>query len=180
MPKTTKSTGRSETLRIGELARLAETSADTVRYYERLGLLGAAGRSASGYRFYNHTDLGRLQFIRRAKVMGLSLNEIRDLLGLAEEGECQPLRRHVAQLLRQKIEECEAKIAELIAFKADLEERQQVAIRHQHDPGCGCQNFPESCACLPVKIGELNLVGANMTGPHNMRKAYPPNTVGKR
>ncbi len=171
---------KGDMFRIGELARRANTSADTVRYYERLGLLGEPGRTASGYRFYSHADLGRLQFIRRAKVMGLSLDEIRGLLGLAEVGECQPLRQQVAELLHHKIEECEAKIAELITFKADLEERHQAAVKHQHDPGCGCQNFPESCACLPVKIGELNLVGANMTGPHNMRKAYPPNTVGKR
>jgi len=72
--------GRSGTLRIGELAARAGTSADTVRYYEKLGLLGAADRSDGGYRLYGLAELGRLQFIRRAKLLGLTLEEIRSLL----------------------------------------------------------------------------------------------------
>ncbi|GIW07527.1 MAG: hypothetical protein KatS3mg060_2332 [Dehalococcoidia bacterium] len=142
-------------LRIGELASRAGTSADTVRYYERLGLLGPSARTESGYRLYGETDLGRLQFIRRAKQLGLSLEEIRGLLGVAEKDECRPLRHQVADLLRRKIDQCEAQLAELVAFKASLEERYRLALERQDEPACGCAAFPASCACLPLRIEEL-------------------------
>ncbi len=142
-------------LRIGELATRVGTSADTVRYYEKLGLLGASSRSEGGYRLYGAAELGRLQFIRRAKLLGLSLDEIRGLLGLAEQGECRPLRSQVAELLRRKVEDCEFKLAELQAFKAGLEERYQLALQNQDEPACDCATFPASCACLPVQIEEV-------------------------
>ncbi len=72
--------GDGEVLHIGDLADKAGVSADTVRYYERLGLLGSPARTAGGYRVYTEADLGRLLFIRRAKLLGLSLDEIRGLL----------------------------------------------------------------------------------------------------
>lgn len=147
----------SRPLRIGELAARADTSADTVRYYERLGLLGAPSRAQNGYRLYHEAELGRLQFIRRAKRLGLSLDEIRGLLGLAEGGECRPLRQQVAELLRRKIEECEGQLAELAAFKASLEQRYELALRHEDAPACGCASFPATCACLPVQITEVPL-----------------------
>src|SRR5919202_2109702 len=92
-------------LRIGEVAARSGTRVDTVRYYERLGLLGIPARTSAGYRAYGAVDLGRLPFIPRAKRLGFSLVEIRGLLGLAEDGECKPLRRQIAELLRTKIEE---------------------------------------------------------------------------
>ncbi|MHB8576747.1 MAG: MerR family DNA-binding transcriptional regulator, partial [Dehalococcoidia bacterium] len=66
---------RESGLRIGELARRAGTSVDTVRFYERCGLLGMPGRTAAGYRCYQAPDIGRLQFIRRAKLLGFSLTD---------------------------------------------------------------------------------------------------------
>lgn len=148
---------RQGPLRVGEVAARAGTTADTVRYYERLGLLRAPERSAGGYRLYGETELRRLQFVRRAKIMGLRLEEIGSLLALAEEGECRPLRSHVAELLRRKIDDCEAKLAEINAFKRSLEERYQTALKHQEQPACGCADFPEKCACLPVPIEELTV-----------------------
>lgn len=142
-------------LLIGDLADQARTSTDTIRYYERLGLLNATARSESRYRLYSDADLGRLLFIRRAKLLGLSLNEIRGLLGLAEEGACPPLRQQVAELLRQKIDECEVKLIELVSFKASLEERYQRALEQQDESDCNCSAFPASCSCLPVQLEEL-------------------------
>ncbi len=143
------------TLRIGGLAARIGTSPDTIRYYEQLGLIATPERSAAGYRLYGEAELRRLQFIRRAKLLGLSLDEIRELLGLADEGECRPLRRQVAQLLRSKIDECEAKLAELTSFKAGLEERYHLALENEGKPACGCAAFPASCACLPVETEEV-------------------------
>lgn len=147
-------------LRIGELACRAGVSVDAIRYYERLGLLMRPERTEGGYRQYGPEDLGRLLFIRRAKLLGLWLSEIRELLEVADEGECRPLRRQVAGLLRQKIAECEAQLAELVAFKTNLEERYRLALSYQDEPACGCANFPAACGCLPVQPEELAQVAA--------------------
>jgi len=168
-------TGERNRLRIGEIAQRSGTRIDTVRYYERLGLMGTPARTAGGYRAYSTVDLGRLQFIRRAKHLGFSLTEIRSLLGIAEEGHCQPLRRQVAELLRAKIEECDAKLAELHSFKASLEERYQLALERKDEPACGCATFPDTCGCLPIPIEHLIGRSGNAapagSGPHRTRPA---------
>jgi len=69
-------------MRIGEVARRAEVPIDTVRYYEREGLIPPPVRRASGYRDYLEADVDRLRFMRRAKGLGFTLNEIRELLSL--------------------------------------------------------------------------------------------------
>ena len=69
-------------MQIGQLARQAGVAIDTVRYYERQGLLPPPQRRASGYRQYGEQDISRLRFIRRAKDLGFSLQEIQDLLRL--------------------------------------------------------------------------------------------------
>jgi DNA-binding transcriptional MerR regulator len=97
------------TLGIGQLARRAGVAIDTVRYYERNQLLPPAGRLASGYRRYGETELKRLRFIRRAKALGLSLEDIRALLSLSDE-------RSVAKLKRAaeaKLNDIERRFAEL-------------------------------------------------------------------
>lgn len=72
---------------IGEIARRAEVGIDTVRYYERNDLLPTPERSASGYRQYDETDVQRLSFIRRAKDLGFTLAQIRELLALSTDRE---------------------------------------------------------------------------------------------
>ena len=69
-------------MKIGELAKRAEVPIDTVRYYEREGLIPPPVRRASGYRDYLDVDVDRLRFMRRAKGLGFTLHEIRDLLSL--------------------------------------------------------------------------------------------------
>lgn len=73
-------------MRIGELARQAGVNIQTVRFYERKGLLPAPRRKPSGYRLYTDEDLHRLRFIRRAKALGFSLEEIREVLHMRAEG----------------------------------------------------------------------------------------------
>src|SRR3546814_4886966 len=75
--------GHKVHMKTGELAQRAGVSIDTVRYYERQGLLPEPARQASGYRSYVSGDVGRLQFVRRAKALGFTLEEIRDLLALS-------------------------------------------------------------------------------------------------
>jgi Zn(II)-responsive transcriptional regulator len=104
------------TFGIGQLARRAGVAIDTVRYYERNQLLAPAGRLASGYRRYGEGDLKRLRFIRRAKALGFTLEEIRDLLSLSDE-------RNVAKVKRAaeiKLADIEQRVAELQLIRGGL------------------------------------------------------------
>ncbi len=106
----------ASSLSIGQLAKQAGVGIDTVRYYERDGLLSPAGRLASGYRRYGETELKRLRFIRRAKVLGFSLEDIRSLLTLSEE-------RSVGQVKRTaqgKLVDIEQRINELERIRSAL------------------------------------------------------------
>ena len=96
-------------LSIGNLARLAGVGIDTVRYYERNGLLSPRSRLASGYRRYSELELARLRFIRRAQKLGFTLKEIGSLLSLSA-------RRNVAQVKKAaqaKLDDVDARIADL-------------------------------------------------------------------
>ena len=104
------------TYRIGQLAQQAGVAIDTVRYYERNQLLTPAGRLVSGYRRYGDRELKRLRFIRRAKALGFSLDDIRGLLTLSDE-------RDVAQVKRaaqRKLDDIELRIAELERIRSGL------------------------------------------------------------
>jgi DNA-binding transcriptional MerR regulator len=82
---------------IGALAKRAGVKIDTVRYYERSGLLQPRGRLASGYRQYTELELARLRFIRRAQTLGFNLSEVRDLLALSAQRDVGRVR-HSAQV----------------------------------------------------------------------------------
>ena len=71
-------------MKIGELARRTDVGIDTVRYYEQQGLMRPASRMPSGYRLFDEEDVSRLHFIRRAKALGFTLTEIRELLALSD------------------------------------------------------------------------------------------------
>lgn len=112
-------TGRMpRALRIGELARLATTSRDTLRYYERVGLLPRPPRTRSGYRLYDPSAADRVVFIRKAQALGLSLEEIRDVLRIAAAG--TPPCEHVRAALNRRLHEVEARIGELESLRATL------------------------------------------------------------
>ncbi len=70
---------------IGDLGKATNTKVETVRYYERIGLLPKPPRSGGNYRTYGATELGRLSFIRRARDLGFSLDQVRALLGLSDD-----------------------------------------------------------------------------------------------
>lgn len=115
----------------------------TVRYYDRIGLVRADERSASGYRLYGMEGEGRLRFIRHAKTLGFALDEIRGLLAAAEGG-CGATVPELERLLDQKIAEIDVKIADFVAFRERLVEYR--AEKRSHDEGCcGDGAF---CTCL--------------------------------
>lgn len=105
-------------MHIGALARASGTPIDTIRYYERLGLVPEPERTESGYRRYRDADIQRLNFIRRAKTLGFSLGEIGELLALstAREDDMAPLRERTAATLAT----VEQRIAELDRMRAGL------------------------------------------------------------
>lgn len=105
-------------MNIGQLARQAGVPIDTVRYYERQRLLPEAARSAGGYRIFGEQDLHRLRFIRRAKALGFSLEEIAELLGLSDRhqqdmGSVRDTARARLQDLEQRIDELQRMYAAL-------------------------------------------------------------------
>lgn len=108
-------------LKIGELAGRCGVSRDTIRFYEREGLLPQPQRTPSLYRVYDEKDEGRLLFIRQAQALGLTLDDIRELVHhhqLRTPGEC----RRVAGLLRERIEAIDRKLRELKSFRRQLAE----------------------------------------------------------
>lgn len=98
-------------MKIGELARRAGVNVDTVRFYEKHGVLPQAQRLESGYRTYGAEDLKRLQFIKRAKALGFTLDDIVELLGLSQrrDGDMAAMRGKA----QERLSDVEAKIAEL-------------------------------------------------------------------
>ncbi len=94
---------------IGQLASAAGVAIDTVRYYERSGLLKPAARSASGYRKYGKGELDRLNFIRRAQHLGFSLSEISELLAISSRGDIAAMY----QAAKVRLDDIDNRIAEL-------------------------------------------------------------------
>ncbi len=107
-----------KTLRIGEAAERSNVGIETIRYYERQGLLAEPDRRPSGYRQYDETVVARLQFIRRAKELGFTLAEIKELLGLWFDVNTKCV--HVRQRAEQKIADIEDKIRLLQKMKRSL------------------------------------------------------------
>ena len=109
-----------ETLTIGQVAKRAGVNIETVRYYERQGLIPEPSRRASGYRQYSADFVKRIQFIKRAQTLGFSLKEITELLELRIEPDtaCDEVRSRA----EQKVESIEEKIQTLARMKQVLDE----------------------------------------------------------
>ena len=101
-------------MQIGAVAKKAAVSVQTVWFYERQGLLPSPPRKESGYRLYGEADLKRLLFIRQAKALGFSLEEIRMILRMCERGQCPCAS--VLRLAEQHLETTERQISQLAAF----------------------------------------------------------------
>lgn len=124
-------------MRIGELARRTATAVDTIRYYERVGLLPAPARTSSNYRSYSAAEVERLKFIRRCRDLDIPVADIHDLLRF-----CGSPRQHcrdVDALLERHIRQIESRIDELNVLARELRQLRAVC----RDPGAatGCRTL---------------------------------------
>jgi Cu(I)-responsive transcriptional regulator len=105
-------------MKIGELANATATNVETVRYYEKIGLLAPPARSASNYRSYGNEHLSRLSFIRRARDLGFTLEAVRELLALSDDTgqSCEA----VDEIASAHLAEVERKIVDLGALRSEL------------------------------------------------------------
>jgi MerR family transcriptional regulator, copper efflux regulator len=114
---------------IGELAQRSGVAARTIRFYEQAEILTAAARSPTGYRVYSDSTLAELTYIKRAKRLGFSLDEIREILGLGRAGRL-PCDRVTAL--------CDAHLAEIDRRIEELKEFQKVLTDTRRKAQCGC------------------------------------------
>lgn len=125
--------------RIGELARRCQVTADTVRFYEKSGLLSPPVRSDSGYRLYSSTDEAKVKFIRRAKNTGFTLQEISELLSIRVDPKHHTCEE-VKGIADAKIIELEQRIVELKRF--------QLSLTKLSERCCGGEESAANCSIL--------------------------------
>lgn len=128
-------------MNIGKLAKLAGVGVDTVRFYERGGLLPKPRRGASGYRTYDVEDVDRLRFIRRAKALGFSLEEIAELLMLSSVGGD---RAAVKAIASRRVADLDQKIEELTRIRDTLA---------RHARRCSAHGPVKGCPIIDVLVG---------------------------
>lgn len=125
--------------RIGELAKLADVTPDTIRYYEKQQMMAHEVRTEGGFRLYSESDLQRLKFIRYAKQLGFTLETIRELLSIRVDPEhhtCQESK----SIVQSRLLEVESKIRELQHMKRSLQ--------RLNDACCGSAHSSEYCSIL--------------------------------
>lgn len=152
------------TYTVSQVAARTGFSPSALRYYDELGLVKPAGRTASGYRVYDERSVDRLAFIGRAKRLGLTLGDITGLVTLWERDDCAPVQARLATLVAEKLADARRTIAELTDFADQLEE-----LAHHLDVPAANGACSSSCACL---------TGTAPAGP--VRLALGPKPAGGR
>ena len=141
-------------LTIGDLADELQLNPKTIRYYEEVGLLPHPRRSESGYRLYSTKDVERLRLIKRAKLLGLSLSEIKEIVEYAIDGRCSALKRHLLSVVDAKLAEIDQKIQNMILFREDLRRYRADLSGRLVSRGEGeCQPaIPAPCQCIGEEV----------------------------
>ncbi len=118
--------------KIGEVSKITDLSVDTLRYYEKYGLLTKVGRNDAGVRSYDEHNISTLRFIKRAQRMNFTLAEIKDLLHMRRDP--QHARHEVRRLTQQKLEVIENHLEELATLKNEL--TLLLNLCHSSENGC--------------------------------------------
>jgi DNA-binding transcriptional MerR regulator len=136
-------------VRISELAESVGVPTSTVRYYERVGLMAAPARTASGYRDYGDDDAARLLFVSRSRRMGLSCEQITALIPVWSGANCGAAQERVGRLVEEKQAEIADRIVELELFAAQLD---AVRASLAHEPPLAACRKDLTC-CVPESAG---------------------------
>ncbi|MBK0019372.1 Zn(2+)-responsive transcriptional regulator [Kosakonia sp. S58] len=135
--------------RIGEIAKLADVTPDTIRYYEKQQMMDHGGRTEGGFRLYTDHDLKRLKFIRHARQLGFTLESIRELLSIRVDPEhhtCQESK----SIVQARLSEVEARIEEMQAMRRSLQKL--------NDACCGTAHSSVYCSILEaLEQGPANI-----------------------
>lgn len=127
-------------LTVGQLARAADVSTKTIRYYEQVGVLPVPRRSPSGYRQYARRDVHRLLFVRRARALGLSLKDLKTLTTEVDNGQCGTMRPQLSNLVQAQLQVVQPRIAEFQLLHRQLEQAlHQLSTTPPSDSAEGCQ-----------------------------------------
>lgn len=142
--------GQANGYSIGEAARATGLSAKTIRYYEGVGLIPRAQRRAvaartGGDRVYSPSDIGRLRFIRHARLFDLGLDDVRELLKIADEG-CPSTHPAYTEVLRRHVRRIDERINHLLGLRGMVHQLLSRASAAED----GCCTW-ETCACMHVK-----------------------------
>lgn len=132
--------------RIAEVAERTGFSTPTLRYYEEIGVLPPAARTAAGYRVYDDRAVARLRFIARAKQLGCTLEEITSLADTWDRDECAPVKHQLRGLVASKLADVDARLAELRALRRDLRAAATFLETAPLDGPCD-----DSCGCGPAR-----------------------------
>lgn len=135
---------------IGRLAKAGGVGVETIRYYERRGLLQAPVRRISRYRYYDETSVTQLRFIRKAQALGFTLKEIGDLLELRVDPEAD--REDVRAKALRKVTEIDEKIADLQAIRGTL--NRLILACQGHGPAAECPIIEAFAAAAETQTGD--------------------------
>lgn len=158
-------------LLIGDVAERTGLTAPTIRYYESIGLLVAAPRSATGYRRYTDTTVEELRFIKKAQSLGFSLEEISEILKLSRAGDtpCS----HVLDLSRRHLAAVEERISQLARFRDQLA-GELTKWDGEREPTCRglCQIIAGAEERQPTAADVELHIGVRRTGHQKIRKNH--------
>ena len=166
-------------LKISEAARVTGFTVSALRFYEKEGVV-VPERTTTGYRAYGDDHLESLRFVARGKQLGLSLEDITELLELLDAEECAPVQTRIRHLVGERIGQAQEQIAELVAFTSQLQTAAARLGVHTPDGACdddcGCRSEPHQAAA--VDRGRLiPLTGS--TG-QEIACSLQPDSVGER
>ena len=169
--------------RISQVAERTGFRASAIRYYEAEGVVPEPARTTSGYRMYDDRAVDRLVLVSRAKELGCTLDEIRDLVEAWDADECEPVKHHLRRVVATKVVDIQRHIAEQVALAAQLQRAAAVLasapLDGPCDERCGCLSEPEAgCACcapgavdagpVPLALGDgpiaCSLPGTDVSG----------------
>ncbi len=160
---------------IGELAGELQLNPKTIRYYEEVGLLPEPRRSESGYRLYSKHEVERLQLIQRAKLIGLSLAEIKEIVEYAVDRRCGVTEVRLLSLVEEKLGEIDRKIDDLITLRDNLRQyHRDLSSRTPSGSGQGT-TAATLCQCLGEEaesLGKQNSIYLDKPFP-GPGKGYP-------